>query len=266
MKSFLRTLTIQCTLVVLLSAPFPTQGFAQTNIYSGQFAVGGGYTTIVTLLNTGGASSNGTITFTNPDGNPFTVRVTMGGGQSTTVSSLALSSFPAGGSTFITISAVNTSDPTRSGWIRVEYTGGSVSGVATFLQTESNTLKTIAGVLSSQPVPFATIPVDNSDAEGRYAGFAIANQNSSSLSVRLVTLDENGAIVDNILPSQLNLGARAQTAIFLHQILTNRVNFKGSMALVGQGGQNFVVVALVLNQGLLTAIPVIPEKAPIVPN
>jgi len=265
MRSLLRALAIKCSFVVLLSAPFATQGFAQTNIYSGQFAVGGGYTTIVTLLNTGGAPANGTITFTDQQGNPFTVRVAMGGGQSTTVSSLALSNFPAGGSTFITISAVNTSDPTKSGWIRVEYTGGSVSGVATFLQTEGTTLKTIAGVLSSQPLPFATIPVDNSGAEGRFTGFAIANQNSSAMSVRLVTLDENGAIVDNVLPSQLNLGPRAQTAIFLHQILTNRVDFKGSMVLVGQG-TNFVVVALVINQGLLTAIPVIPEKAPIVPN
>jgi hypothetical protein len=34
------------------------------------------------------------------------------------------------------------------------------------------------------------------------------------------------------------------------------------MVLIGQGGNTFVVVALVLNQGLFTAIPVIPEKAP----
>jgi len=265
MKSSSKILMFKCALamIVLLSA---TQSFAQTNIYSGQFAVGGGYTTIVTLLNTGSAQSNGTITFTDQQGNPFVVRVTMGGSQSITASSLALSSFPAGGSTFITIGAVNASDATKSGWIRIEYTGGSVSGVATFLQTEGTTLKTIAGVLSSQPLPFATIPVDNSGNEGRFTGFAIANQNSSSMTVRLVTLDENGNIVDNVLPSQLNLGPRAQTAIFLHQILTNRVDFKGSMVLVGQGAQNFVVVALVINQGLLTAIPVIPEKAPIVPN
>lgn len=266
MKSSLKTLMFKCalTMIVLLCAPFAIQGFAQTNIYLGQFTVGGGYSTMVTAMNTGSTDTNGTVSFTDQQGNPFTVRVSFPEGSFTT-SSPVLPPIRPGGTDSVTLSSVNPGDPIKSGWIRVEYTGGSLRAVATFLLTEGGTLKAIAGVLSSQPSPFATIPVDNSVAANRFTGFAVVNQNSSSLSLRLVTLDENGAIVDNVLPSQLNLGPRAQTAIFLHQILTNRVNFNGSMVLVGQGG-NFVVVALVVDQGLLTVIPAVPEKAPHVPN
>jgi hypothetical protein len=37
------------------------------------------------------------------------------------------------------------------------------------------------------------------------------------------------------------------------------------MVLIEQAGQQFSVVALVQNQGLFTAIPVIPAKAPNIP-
>jgi hypothetical protein len=41
-----------------------------------------------------------------------------------------------------------------------------------------------------------------------------------------------------------------------------RLKFRGSMVLEGQSGKKFSIVALVQSQGLLTAIPVIPEKSP----
>ncbi len=255
--------------------PGPIGAETTTNLYFAQVAVGGGYTTVFTLINTGGTAVNGTLFLTGQDGTPFTVNLNepsinpeLGGSGviQATGSSFPLQPIPPGGTRILTATPANPGDPTKSGWARVENIGGSLGGVGTFQQTVGGVLQTIAGVLSSQPVPFATIPVDNSDAEQRFTGFAVANQNASSLSVRLVTLNENGQIQDNLIPSQLNLGTQTQTAIFLHQILPARVTFRGSMVLVGQGGQSFAVVALVLNRGLLTAIPVIPEKAPNVPN
>jgi hypothetical protein len=38
------------------------------------------------------------------------------------------------------------------------------------------------------------------------------------------------------------------------------------MVLVSKGGKGFVAVALVENQGLFTAIPVLPTKSPTVPD
>ncbi len=51
-------------------------------------------------------------------------------------------------------------------------------------------------------------------------------------------------------------------ARFLWDINDPALQFRGSMILTEQSGKSFSVVALVLNQGLYTAIPVIPTKAP----
>ena len=261
------------TLSMTLRDPGPIGAETTTNLYFAQVAVGGGYTTVFTFLNTGGTAVTGTLFLTAQDGSPFTVNLNEpginpdsgGSGRfQATGSSFPLQSIPPGGARILTATPLNAGDDTKSGWARVENKGGSLGGVGTFQQTGGGVLKTIAGVLGSQPVPFATIPVDNSEAEQRQTGFAVANQNSSPLSVRLVTLNQSGNIQDNmILP---NIGPNSQIATFLFQLLP-RANFKGSMVLVGQGGQSFVVVALVVAQnGLLTAIPVIPEKASNVPD
>ncbi len=246
-----------------------------TGLFS-QVAVGGGYSTIFTLMNTGSTEVSGDLVMRDQQGQPFDVDLTepsvgpespSGGERINAVGSSFPVSVPPGGTKFFIASAPNASDPTTSGWARVESSGGSLGGVGTFQFAEGGALKTIAGVLASQIVEFATIPVDNDDGQNRFTGFAVANTSNEDLSIRLVTLNEDGSIADNILPSQLNpLGPQKQIAIFLHQILGTRLKFRGSMVLVGQGGKKFAVVALVLNQDLLTAIPVIPEKAPSVPN
>ena len=68
-------------------------------------------------------------------------------------------------------------------------------------------------------------------------------------------------------PVDLNpLPPQRQASKFLHEYLPSRLKFKGSLVLVASGGKKFGVVGLVLNQGLLTVVPVIPEKASVVPN
>jgi hypothetical protein len=64
----------------------------------------------------------------------------------------------------------------------------------------------------------------------------------------------------------LTLQPNAQASIFLHEILPLRATFTGSIVLSAQDGQDrFVVAALLENQDLMTAVPVIPEKGPGVP-
>jgi hypothetical protein len=149
----------------------------------------------------------------------------------------------------------------------VESSGGNVGGVGTFQLGQGATLQTVAGVLAGDSAEAVTIPVDNSGGQNRFTGFAIANQNGEDVSIRLSLLDENGGVVETVSPPELNpLGAQKQIAVFLHQILPARATFRGSMALVVQGGKRASFVALVLNQSLLTAVPVIRDKAPQVPN
>jgi len=112
-----------------------------------------------------------------------------------------------------------------------------------------------------------TIPVDNDAARNRYTGFAVANQNPTSLAIRLILIGEDGSVLDNLLPAPLALPPQGQNAIFLHEILSYRTTFKGTMVLTGQGGLSFAAVGLVItNEGLITAIPTIAGKAPHIPQ
>ena len=64
------------------------------------------------------------------------------------------------------------------------------------------------------------------------------------------------------LPQLNSLGARQQIARFLHQDVPSLLTFQGSIVLIVESGSQFSVVALVLDQGLITAVPVIRSKAP----
>jgi hypothetical protein len=138
--------------------------------------------------------------------------------------------------------------------------------VATFQLTTGNILSTAAGVLSSNLVTAATIPVYNDLAAGRFVGFAVANPNSTVMALRLTTVNEDGTIADAATtPAQLNLQPGGQVAIFLHQIITTRTTFRGSMVIAAPGSQGFAIVALVQNGPLITAVPVVNERAPNIP-
>jgi hypothetical protein len=179
-------------------------------------------------------------------------------------SQIAIGPIPPGGTKFITATPANAGDATRSGWARVENIGGSLGGVATFSQTVGGALGTVAGVLGTAAVNVATIPIDDDADQNRFTGYAVANVGSGNITVKVVTVNENGTVVNANFPAQgLNpLGARQQVARFFFQDAPAPFKFKGSAVMIGQSGAQFGVVALVLNQNLLTAIPVIPEKAP----
>jgi len=232
-----------------------------TNLYFGHVALGAGWNTIFSIVNTGATTVNGTLSITGTTGQPINANI-----DGAVVAGLAVS-VPAGGTRTLVANPVSSTDPLRSGWAKYENIGGNAAGVATFQQAVGNQLATAAGVLSSNLVSAATIPVYNDLAASRFVGFAIANPNASAINIRLTTLNEAGTVQDGpVTPAQLNLPGNGQIAIFLHEILPARATFRGSMVLQGaSAGQTFVVVALVQNGPLVTAVPVIPEKSPVVP-
>jgi hypothetical protein len=116
-------------------------------------------------------------------------------------------------------------------------------------------------VLASNATQYATIPVDNDDGQKRYTGYALANPGTDPISVKLVIVHQDGTVVNASLKA-ITLNAGQQTAGFLHQDSASLLTFQGSVVMIEQSGKRFAIVALVQNQGLLTAIPVIPDKAP----
>jgi hypothetical protein len=168
-------------------------------------------------------------------------------------------SVPIGGVQVLTASPANTTDPTKTGWARVESSGGQIGGVGTFQYSETaGNLVTIAGVLSADPVTVATIPVDNDNGQSRQVGYAVANSGTSPITIKVDVVDASGNMQKTF---NITLNPGAQLAKFLWQDDATFQTFRGSLVLIGQGSASFSVVALVQNGSLYTVIPVIPFKA-----
>jgi len=249
----------------MLENPRPLGAVMPSSLFA-QVAVGGGFSTVFTFLNTGGSTLTGTLILTAADGSPMRVNLASGNPGSDAVrtgaSNLAIGSslpitIPPGGTEFIVASTVNPGDPARTGWARVESYGGSLGSVATFQQIDAQgMLSNSAGVTSADAVQAATIPVDDDRSRNRYTGYAIANPGTESISIK-------GALFDGDLNVPVNnfalaLGPGQQLAKFFFESTAVPEKFKGSVVLTEQGGKKFSVVALVQNWGLYTTIPVIP--------
>jgi len=124
-------------------------------------------------------------------------------------------------------------------------------------------MQTMVGVLQSQSLQYATIPVDNNTSQSKQTLYAIANPSSQTIAIKLALVGQDGTVVDDTVTLTLLPGQ--QIAKYLWQTL-GRTDFKGSLVLRGQSSATFVAVALVEKQGILTAIPLIAGKAPGVPN
>jgi hypothetical protein len=231
---------------------------AVSHTYFAQAAVGGGFTTTFTLLNTGALAIAGNLILTGNDGTPLSVAFSSPGQPGTTASSYSIQ-VASGGTQLITATAVDPST-LSTGWARVESSGSTLSGVATFQLEQGGALTTIAGVLSAAETNSATIPIDDDLTLGpkKYStGYAIANPGQEDININIVVLNQDGSVFGSVPPIPIAPGGHISR--FLWQDLNDDAfRFKGSMVLTEQSGKTFSVVALVLNQGLYTAIPVIP--------
>jgi sugar lactone lactonase YvrE len=241
---------------------------ASVSIFFPQVAVGGGFSTLFTATNTGSTSASGSLVLTDPQGNPFSVNGTLTDSSGITQPALPGYTFsftvPAGGTIFLSATALTTSSPVTVGWGQLDSTGGSLSAVAAYEYVVGAVMQTMVGVLQSQPLQYATIPVDNNSSQSKQTTYAIANPSSQTITIKLALVGQDGTVVDDTVT--LTVGPEQQVAKYLWQDLPARKNFKGSLVLRGQNSATFVAVVLVEKQGLLTVIPLISGKAPGVPN
>jgi hypothetical protein len=237
--------------------------------------VGGGYSTGLILSNTGSIAATGNLIFTDQNGNPLLVSLTdpssppVQSSSSPGVAAIGSTfpvSVPPAGTRIFRAESLDSSDPLRIGSARLEVAAGFLNGVTLLEFTQENLPNRIAALFGSRPLNVATIPVDHDDSQNRFAGFSVANPSNEDIHIKLYVLDESGTVTETLDPPELNpLAPFRQVARFLHEYVTARLSFKGSMVLVGQGGKTFAVVALAQSQGLVTVVPVIPSKAPQVP-
>jgi hypothetical protein len=119
------------------------------------------------------------------------------------------------------------------------------------------------GVLQSRPLQYATIPVDNDSGEGKQTAYAIANPGDQAIVVKLALVAQDGTVVDDTISARLEPHQQVARYLWQDQAATD---FEGTLVLRGQSSATFVALALSDKQGLLTVIPLIPGKAPGVPD
>jgi hypothetical protein len=241
----------------------PSVAYANS-VYFPQVAVGGGYTTIFTITNTGSTAASGTVTLTDQQANAFLVNGTLtdstGTTQPTTTGASFLFTVPSGGTIFL---SVTTSSSIKVGWAEIDSTGGTLTAVATYDYTIGSTVQSIVGVLQTQPLQYMTFPVNNESAIQLDTVYGIANPTNGTIYVKLALVAQDGTVVNDIT---VTLSPGTQIATYLKQSFSGRNDFKGSLVLRGQNGATFVAVALNYKQNLLTVIPLISGKAPGIPN
>ena len=276
MRSVVRFVVMGVAVLVLGST---AQSVAQTTTTARfpQVAVGGGFSTTFTLMNTGSTALTGNLVLTFD--NPAIVNVTVTDlvlNQTSTFSgspiTVPISSIPPGGTTFL--SAESTNPGPAVGWGRVDSAGGTLGGVATFTLTVGGQLQTIAGVLSSDLVPAATVPVDDDVGQQRKTGYAVANPGSSTITIKVLEIPADGSSAAARTLNPITLQPGEHISHFFYEDLNafdhldSSPPFRGSVVLIGQAGATFCVVALVQVQGatnlLYTVIPVFSSKAPII--
>lgn len=250
------------SIAVLALAP-PFQAVTTTNLFA-DVAFGGGYTTTFNFANAGATTATGNLILTDGHGQPLQTAFSSPGSLGTIGSSYPIS-IPSGGSQEIIAAPIDPqNDPTKTGWARVESSGGLLGGVETFQFAPGGTLSFIIGVLSGTGQSVATIPMDDDHQAGVDSGYAIANIGNTPINVKFVFVHPDGTIHMTLNPPALNpLGPGGQVSSFLWQNANDPFFlFRGSVVMIEQSGQPFSIIAIVFNKGLVTALPAIPNKAP----
>jgi virginiamycin B lyase len=170
------------------SSIFRVQVPVRTGVFS-HIAAGGGWTTVVTVVNTSSAAVPVTVAFHNEDGTamslPFT---TTSQGISQTSTSSVTATINPNATMLITTGSLPS---TAVGWADVTSTG-SVGGFAIFRQTQQN------GSASEGTVPLQTtypslltLPFDNTG--GFLMGVALVNLSTTSANITATIWDDTGS-------------------------------------------------------------------------
>ncbi len=228
---------------------------ATANLFP-QVAVGSGYSTLFTLSNTGTKTASGTLRLTDSQGNPLRIRATASDAAGITQVVTSGSAFqvtvPAQSRLFLTAAEVASENPIQIGWGELETSDNSLSGSVTFEYPLNSRLQTVTGVLQSRELESATVAVDNDGDQGKWIAYAIANPGDETIDIEVSLTDIDGAGIGDTVA--FTIGPKQQVAKYLSQDLA-MTKFSGTLTIRARAGATFAAVALLDNQGLLTALP-----------
>ncbi|MBZ5538692.1 MAG: hypothetical protein LAO31_22320 [Acidobacteriia bacterium] len=261
----LRQTTNQRGEALLTSTPIVdmTQPTSTSPLYFPQFADGGGYTTMLTLMNTTNAVETGTLAFYLDNGTPVVVQQ-VGGSSGSTFSY----SIPARG--VFVFQTDGSPSSIHAGSVQAIPDEGmeTPAGAGVFSLTQGGNLVTQSGIPSAIPTTHARIYVDTSG--GHDTGLAIANPWASSMSVVLSALESDGVTPAGSSNGPIDLSANGHMAKFAGEFISGLpIGFTGVLDI--SSSQPFAALTLRLltntrGDTLLTTFPIADfNQSPVTP-
>ncbi|MDD5544138.1 MAG: hypothetical protein PHX83_13285 [Acidobacteriia bacterium] len=212
----LRSTTNQRSDVLLTSTPVVdmTQSPGSGPMLFAQFADGGGFTTLLILLNPTNAVESGTLHFFLDNGTPLTVQAVGGTSNSTFPYNI-----PANG--VFVLQTDGSPAAIHAGSVQVIPDPGSTTpaGAGVFSLTQGGILVTQSGVPSATSTTHAHIYVDESNTHD--TGLAIANPSGTARSVTLAAFQTDGVTPSGSSNGPVNLAGNGHTAAFVGQFISN---------------------------------------------
>jgi hypothetical protein len=245
----LRGLVNQRSEFLMTTLPVTDLSSLKSAVSFPQFAIGGGWTSNIGLVNPTNAAQKGQISFLLDDG---TVSTTM----PYTIAPRSSFTLNVGGNDL----------PVRTGQVRILPDGGSAApdGILVYRYLQNGIIASETGVPAVQPAGgFRTYA---NEAAGVRTGIALANTSGSPNTVTLSL--SNAAGEDFGMTASLNLPANGHRALFLDEIpefSSLPADFRGVLRVVA-GGSSLSIVALrgEYNQRgdfLMSTVPVIDDQA-----
>jgi hypothetical protein len=167
-----------------------------------QLASGGGWTTTITLTNTGASPAQAVLSFLDNNGNPLQLPLTFPQGSYSPVTASTFTATITAGAELVVASTGSVSQSTQVGWAQL-LTTGSLNGFAVFTQATGSSLQEAVVPLENRTPGAFVLSFDNST--GYATGVALANVATQSASVGVVIRDDAGTVLlttSIVLPAQ----------------------------------------------------------------
>lgn len=237
-------------------------------IYFAHLVDGGGYKTVIVLLNTSNTTQTGTLQIFKDDGTALIVHNVVSGPPSGS-STFQYKIDPAG---FYRFETDGSPQNVNTGWVQLipDNTNSAPIGAGIFNFTQNGTLVTESGIPSTVPTTHARIFVDESG--GHDTGLALADPSGTPMSISLNAFQSDGATPIGSSSGPVVLNGNGHTARFVSQLISGLPNgFTGVLDITSSSP--FVALTLrsltnTRGDFLLTTFPIadvnMPAPAPIV--
>jgi sugar lactone lactonase YvrE len=214
-------------------------------------ASGGGWKTILTLVNNGAAVASVRLNFVADTGTELTLPLTFPQAGTGPIMASVIERTLNPGATLVVECDGPVNQDTQQGWALVQANGG-IAGFGVFRQTSGDNYQEAVVPLETRSTSGYVLAFDNT--QGVQTGVALANVSASPAAVTVIVNDDAGS---QMLTVNLNLVAHGHTAFVLSSLYPVTSQRRGTIEFRPSGGGQISLLGLrFAPKGAFTTIPV----------